>query len=101
LPLASGVEDGGDQESGVALVEAGDGVAGDDRAWPAMLAAMRGIFCSPFELGVSPAARAVAAAAQSTAAVPAAGSAWVNLLKSSRFSQAAWAMSSPVAASVV
>ena len=46
------MEDSSDQDLDVAVVEAGDGIAEDDRGTPGdALADMRSIFCSPFELG--------------------------------------------------
>jgi hypothetical protein len=91
-----------DQQAGVAVVDAGDGVAEADGAWSARLAASRSILRSPPELGSSPASSARIAVSQSMLANSVAGSlmlvpTWMKRVKSSRASQDAWAMISPVA----
>jgi len=54
-----------------------------------MLADIRSIFRSPFELGICPPARAEVTAGQSMAAIPVSWSAWMKWRKSSRSSQVA------------
>jgi len=68
----------------------------------AMLAASRRVRCSPPEQGISPASRAVMAAAQSIAAIPVAVSRVMNrLVKSSRPRKVRFAMSRLTPASCV
>jgi hypothetical protein len=82
------VEDGLYQQAGVALVDAGDGLAEADGAWSARLAASRSILCSLPELGSLPPSSALMVASQSIAAVPVP---WqMKPPKSSRASQVPW-----------
>jgi len=91
-----------DQQAGVAVVDAGDGVAEADGGL--VCEAGREAEHSALELGSSPASSARIAASQSMLANSVPGSlmlvpTWMKRVKSSRASQDAWAMISPVAAS--